>query len=310
MLKKITQFLKRKGGTPPLKKEPAPALQLTPSSLARDLASLQQQLQLLLRLQYRTLQQNKMKLPSLDEVQFRVFSQTTEDGLLHYVFSLIGTTNKKCIEICAGTGMESNTANLIVNHGWEGLLFDGKPRNVRTGIQFYKEIIRIPRPRPIFRRTWITRDNINDLIQKENFTGEIDLLSLDIDGNDYWVWEALSCVQPRVVILEYASAFGPNRSIAQRYREDYVWRPKQQRISCCGASLGAFVKLGQKKGYRLVGCQNECFNAVFILNGIGEDIFPEISQELCFHHPTTQYNMQRLAKLEAEAPLGEDWVDV
>ncbi len=78
-------------------------------------------------------------LPGLSEVGFKVYSETNEDGILLYIFAIIGSVNKKCVEICAGNGIECNTANLIVNHGWSGLLLDGNKYSVEKGKMFYKK---------------------------------------------------------------------------------------------------------------------------------------------------------------------------
>src|SRR5690606_10095398 len=126
-----------------------------------------------------------------------------EDGVLHLIFTVIGTTNRKCVEICAEDGTECNTANLIINYGWQGLLFDGSEQNVQRGREFYKSLRNNWNFSPKFQQAWITAENIDGLIRDNGFTGEIDLLSIDIDGNDYWVWEAIQCITPRVVIIEY-----------------------------------------------------------------------------------------------------------
>ncbi len=233
-------------------------------------------------------------LPKLDEVHFRVQSQNGEDGILLYVFSLIGTTNKKVVEICAGNGEQCNSANLIINHGWEGFLFDGDEANVQSGIEFYEACDDTKSWRPKFRHAWITRDNINDLISSFNLSGEIDLLSLDIDGNDYWIFEALDIVQPRVVIAEYQQVWGPDAAVTQRYDESFSQKAYQlEHPGPCftGASLRALVNLADKKGFRLVGCERKCFNAVFIRKGLAEDIFPTIDPATCFSHVMARFNV-------------------
>lgn len=267
-------------------------------------------IQTLLAMKYRELQRDKRALPSFDDVQFRAFSQTGEDGLLLYVFSLIGTTNKQCVEICAGNGIECNTANLIINHGWRGLLFDGNEKNVKLGKAFYaksKDTFAWP---PKFVQAWITAESVNDLIRQNGFSGPVDLFSLDIDGNDYWVWKAVDCIEPRVVILEYQNAWGADRSVTQRYQADFVWRPARTGLPECGASLPAFVKLGREKGYRLVGCNRLCFNAIFVRDGIGEDVLPEVPVEQCLQHSLPQYRIQFRRECERTKPLNGKWLDV
>jgi hypothetical protein len=239
--------------------------------------------QIQLALKYRELLHKNLPLPDLEEVEFRVYSQNGEDGLLLYLFTLIGATNKRCVEICAGNGLECNTANLIINHGWKGLLFDGSGDNVREGMEFYETCRDTFTSPPTFVEAWITTDSVNQLIRDHGFAGDVDLLSLDLDGNDYWIWEALDCIDPRAVILEYQNAWGPDRCVTQRYDPQFVWNLNTE--SKVGASLPAFVKLARRKGYRLVGCQRYEFNAVFLKNGVGDELFPEIPVEACFRRP-------------------------
>ena len=106
-------------------------------------------------------------MPSFEDTEFRAFSQNGEDGILLYVFSLIGMGGRRCVEICAGDGIECNTANLIVNHGWNGLLFDGDKRLIERGRAYYARLggyVLLP-PRLV--NAWITRDNINELIKNK-----------------------------------------------------------------------------------------------------------------------------------------------
>jgi hypothetical protein len=156
--------------------------------------------QILLVLTYQQLVRSGAHLPSFKDVGFRSYSQNSEDGILLFIFALIGSTNRKVVEICAGKGIECNAANLIINHNWRGLLFDGNPGNIEFGRAFYATHPNTFIDPPLLVDAWITPDTINALIEDNGFHGSIDLLSLDIDGMDYWVWRAIECVQPRVVI--------------------------------------------------------------------------------------------------------------
>ena len=251
-------------------------------------------------------------LPTLDEVHFRVNSQNGEDGILLYLFTLLGTTDRRVVEICAGTGKDCNAANLIINHGWEGFLFDGDQEKVDGGIEFYKNCPDTRFWPPKFRCEWITRDNINDLLAfHQQLRGEIDLLSLDIDGNDYWILEALDIVQPRVIIAEYQQAWGPEIAVTQAYDPEFSFQAYQREHpgqAYSGASLAALVKLAKQKGYRLVGRERKCFNAIFVRDGLGEDLFPAIDPAACFDHVMARFNMKMLeANIDRESPF---WVYV
>jgi hypothetical protein len=244
--------------------------------------------QVQLRLHYQALARQKAGLPSFPDVEFRCFSQNGEDGILLYLFSLIGTINRKAVEISAGDGIECNAANLIVNHGWQGLLFDGDAEQLAQGTTFYSTVRTTWVSPPTLVSAWITAENVNELVSSNGMNGPVDLLSRDIDGNDYWVWKALDCIRPRVVVLEFNAACGPERSMTMSYTPEYRLDPAQE-LPRCGASLQAFVELGRLKGYRLVGVQSLGFNAFFVQNGIGDDLLPEVSASQCFQ------NTERLA---------------
>jgi len=228
-------------------------------------------------------------LPALDEVEFKVYSQNGEDGILLYLFSLLGSSTKQVVEICAGAGRECNAANLIINRGWRGLLFDGDEGNVAWGKKFYESEKNTFWYPPTFVHAWITRDNVNDLIAKQGFSGEIDLFSLDLDGIDYWIWKALDAVSPRVVVAEVNWTWGPDEAKTIPYDPNFSLPPQEGRSAAdniyYGASLNALVKLGREKGYRLVGCNHWGFNAFFVQEGVGEEWLPEVSPEVCFDTP-------------------------
>jgi hypothetical protein len=237
--------------------------------------------QVLLRLQYQEIARRGINLPDFSDVEFRCYSQNSEDGILLYIFSLIGTTNRRVVEICAGDGIECNAANLIVNHGWQGLLFDGSEDQVARGREFYSSCRNTCISPPTFLQAWVTAENVNALVSGAGFGGDIDLLSVDVDGNDYWIWKALSVVNPRVVVLEFNAACGPEKSITISYKPDFVLDFSKQPYRC-GASLPAFVKLARTKGYRLVGVQSLGFNAFFVRDGVGEALLPERSVQECY----------------------------
>lgn len=265
--------------------------------------------QILLQVEYRRLVQAGHTLPRLQDIGFRVRSQTDEDSILLFLFAIIGTHDKTCIEICAGDGQECNTANLILNHGWNGLLVDGNRDLAARGIEFYQRAKETYVHPPRFLCAWITRGGINELFTSHGFTGEIDLLSLDIDGVDYWVWEAIDVVSPRVVVLEYQDILGPERSVTVPYSDDFAAAQHSMtgaNPNFAGASLAAFVKLGRRKGYRLVGVNRYGFNAFFVRNGLADDRLPEVPARECFSHPKV------LAGMRDRFPLVRDhpWVEV
>ena len=122
------------------------------------------------------------------------------------------------MEICAGDGIQCNTANLIINHGWNGLMFDGNEQLVQVGRSFYANLGDTFCHPPTIVNEWITRENINDVIKNNGFEGQVDLLSLDLDGVDYWAWEVLDVIRPRVVIAEIQCIWGAERAVTVPYR--------------------------------------------------------------------------------------------
>ena len=241
--------------------------------------------QLVLSQQYRSLAATRQPVPtSFAEVGFREFSEFEEDGILLYLFSLIPPRYRTCLEICAGNGIECNTANLIINHGWWGHLFDGDERNVRLGVDFYRRQRDCFLYPPRFTQAWITAENVDDLIVASGLRGEIDLLSLDIDGMDYWVWKAISVVEPRVVVCEVNNAVPPTQALTVPYNPQFVAEDGDYR----GASLRAMCHLAREKSYRLVGTHRFGFNAFFVKNGIADDLLPEVSPESCATDPFTR----------------------
>jgi hypothetical protein len=249
----------------------------TPPHLSADA----QIAQVLLRLQYQDLARRGTGLPDFSHVEFRCYSQNSEDGILLYIFSLLGTTNRRVVEISAGDGIECNAANLIINHGWRGLLVDGDSEQIARGRAFYSNCRNTWISPPTLINAWVTAENVDALITSQGFAGPVDLLSLDVDGNDYWIWKALDCISPRVVVLEFNAACGPEQSLTISYQPDFRLNLGVQPYAC-GASLPAFVKLARSKGYRLVGVQSLGFNAFFIRAGLGEALLPERSVQECY----------------------------
>lgn len=249
--------------------------------LPHEIASANRGVQQLLSHSHRDALQRGLPLPGLHDAEFRCFSQNGEDGILLYLFSLLGTTNKRVVEICAGNGIECNAANLIVHHGWSGLLVDGDKNNIAEGKRFYSACRDTFASPPLLVASWITAENVNALVADHGFAGDIDLLSLDLDGVDYWIWKALTCIRPRVVLLEFNYRWGPERAVTVPYRPDFRGAGDKHPW-CGGGSLAAFAKLGRTRGYRLVGCHRLFFNAVFLRADVGTNLFPEISPAEAF----------------------------
>lgn len=234
-------------------------------------------------------------LPKLKDTGFRVFSQFEEDGLLLFIFAVIGMDNKTFVEFGSDDGVNSNSANLIFNFGWHGLFIDGNPKSIARGRKFFGKY---PHPwmyPPKFVCAMIKRENINQLIQDAGISGEIGLLSIDLDGNDYWVWDAIHIVQPKVVIIETHNEFG-FEDIVVPYDPDYFYPGKHPVYH--GASPIAMTKLAKQKGYRLVGANDLGSNFIFIQNGIADQLIPEVSVESVLQHPSVAEGMLKFQEIK------------
>jgi hypothetical protein len=214
---------------------------------------------------------------------YRVFSQSDEDGLLLYIFSLIGIQTRLLVDMACGRPLGSNATNLILNWGFHALLVEGDPENIRLTEEFYREHPDTKLFPPRIIKEWITAENINDILEGNGFQGEIDLLSLDVDGVDYWLWDNLSVVSPRVVVVEYQDCFEANEAVTIPYSADFSRHDHHP--DYFGASLAAFVKLAHRKKYRLVGCNHYGYNAFFVREDVAVPALPAINPETCLVHP-------------------------
>ena len=227
--------------------------------------------------------------PRLQGNEFRVFSQWGEDGIIQFLIARLNIRHRIFVEFGVENYLESNTRFLLTHNGWSGLVMDGSEENIRY-----------IRNDPLYWQynlkavhAFVTAENVNSLLVENGVRGEIGLLSIDIDGNDYWVWDALTVVEPRVVMIETHTEFGMN-SIVVPYDKDYRYPGKHPDYH--GASPVAMEKLARKKGYRLVGANNYGFNTIYIKNGTGENILPAVSVESIMRHPR---NHERLKLFEA-----------
>jgi len=262
--------------------------------------------QIQLALRYQELVRRKEPLPAFRDVEFRTFSQNGEDGILLLIFSVIGATNRTLLDLGCGNGFIANSTNLLVHHGWNGLLVDGSEDSVQIARDFFSRCKDTGVYPPKVAHAWLETETINELVKSHGLSGSIDLLSIDIDSTDYWIWEALEQVQPRVVLLEYMDILGPTRAWTVPYRRDFVGEHDAMGLCYGGASLPAFVKLAARKGYRLVGCQQYGFNAFFMRNDVAPELFPAVPVESCFTHPKVQEGM----RTRLDAVIQKPWVEV
>jgi hypothetical protein len=222
-------------------------------------------------------------LPPVSETGFRVFSEVDEDGVILFLLAAAGLDRGRFVDIGAGDCVSaSNCANLALNLGFHGLFIDADPERIEAGRRFYARRPDTRTHPPLAVQSFVTRENVDDVIAGAGFRGEIDILSIDIDGNDYWVWEAISAVTPRLVVVETHPEHGLE-DVCAPYRPDFDWR-RAAADEPVGASPAAMVRLGERLGYRLVGGNRFGFNACFLRDDLAADLVPAIGVEELLRH--------------------------
>ncbi len=197
---------------------------------------------------------------SLADVEFKVYSQWGEDGIIDWLIERVPISAERFIEFGVESYLEANTRFLLKQRNWKGLVIDRSP-----------DYVQLIKADPIswrhdLRATahFVTRENINALFARDGFTGPIGLLSIDIDGMDYWVWERIDTIEPDIVVCEYNAVFGDIHAITVPHNADFG-RMKAHHSGCYfGASIGALCHLGALKGYKLVGTNSAGCNAFFV----------------------------------------------
>lgn len=193
---------------------------------------------------------------------YKVYSQNDEDGIIAEIFRRIGTASRRFVEFGVQDGLECNSTFLLLQ-GWTGVWFEGSPACATQAAKVFKgwpiEIL----------ETLVTAENADTLITRAAADRELDLLSIDIDSNDYWVWKAITTVRPRVVVIEYNGSFPPFIQKTIQYDPHFAWDGSNY----FGASLGALAALGEEKGYALVGCCAAGVNAFFVRSDLTGDKF-------------------------------------
>jgi hypothetical protein len=225
---------------------------------------------------------------SLAPFEATAFSQSGEDGIIAEIFRRIGWTNRFFVEFGTADGLENNTALLLLT-GWAGLWLDNRDLHIETIHRTFSEYVR--NGRLTARLASVNPSNIEELFREAGVPREFDLLSIDIDRNDYWVWQAIRHHSPRVVVIEYNSIFPPSVEWVVDNEPELIW----DGTSHFGASLKALENLGRNKGYSLVGCNLAGVNAFFVRSDLlGEAFFPDYSAE--FHYEPPRYRLALLKR--------------
>lgn len=200
--------------------------------------------------------------------EFRVFSQWGEDGIIQYLIHHVPIKHPIFVEFGVEDYVESNTRFLLIHNQWSGLVIDGSQRNIdyiKSDSIYWATNLKAE-------CAFITKDNINDLLRRNGISGDIGLLSVDIDGNDYWVWQAINVISPRIVICEYSSQFGPTSQVSTPYDSSFVRDQAHYSKVYYGASISALNALAVSKGYSLVHGNRAGNNVFFVRNDLLGDL--------------------------------------
>lgn len=224
--------------------------------------------------------------------EFSCYSQWGEDGIIQFLLRHIEIENKFFVEFGVEDYAEANTRFLLVNNNWGGLVLDGSGENIekiqRSRIYWKYNLKAV--------EAFVNRDNINTILTENGVADDIGLLSIDIDGNDYWVWRAIDVIQPVIVIVEYNHRFGADLAVTVPYDPTFNrWRSGRPLIYF-GASLKALCLLAERKGYAFVGCNSNGVNAFFVRG----DKMPEELREL---RPNEGFTEGKFSELRDDGEL-------
>jgi len=209
----------------------------------------------------------------LQDHEFRIYSHSGEDGILQFLVANIETPSKTLVEFGVEDYREANTRYLVADCGWTGLVMDGDPdniRRIRASALYWNSKLRAE-------DAFVTRENVNGLLIRFGFVDDLGLLSIDVDGIDYWVFDAITVARPRIAVVEYNHRFGPTRSVTIPYDPKFVRRRDDPSWLVCGASLAAIVTAAERKGMSLVGCNSFGNNAFFVRDDVRPAWMPALT---------------------------------
>lgn len=218
------------------------------------------------------------RLDVLADAAFKVSSQWGEDGIIEWLVHAVDVNSTTFVEFGVEDFSEANCRFLMEHRNWKGLVFDGDYSNIKKLHQYphaWKYDLRAE-------CHFITVENINGLIQDAGFEGDLGILSVDIDGADYWVYDAIECVRPAILILEYNSVFGDLLPVTVPYRADFIRQKAHSSGLYYGASLKAMQDLALKKGYTFVGTPRTGANAFFVRSDLAERVLAKIDRVVAF----------------------------
>jgi hypothetical protein len=230
---------------------------------------------------------------NINDYEFSVFSQWGEDGILNYLINHLDIKFKNFVEFGVENYLESNTRFLLQNNNWSGLILDNNKKNIeeiKNHYYYWKfDIDAI--------HFHITSENINQILKKKLNSNNLGLLSIDVDGNDYWIWKNLNIVDPQIVVIEYNSIFGKKKSVTVPYNPNFDRKEAHYSTLYYGASLKALCKLAETKNLKLVGTNNAGNNAFFVKKNLLNKYVKERTIDECFKFGKFRESRDKKGKL-------------
>jgi hypothetical protein len=206
---------------------------------------------------------------ALSETSFNIFTYHGEDGIIAYLLQKLNNVPKTFVDIGAGDCIKSNCAALAEHFGWGGVFIDKDERLLAIGKSFYRN--KVHHGADIrFVKEHVTVESINETISGNTITGDIGLLSIDIDGNDYWIWRAIEVIKPRIVVIEAKVEFGYHDAVVPYGPHNHHAVHRMYN----GASIEALKKLGEAKGYKLAGGNKQGYNLFFVR---ADEVLPAVT---------------------------------
>jgi len=218
------------------------------------------------------------RIKSLSEVEFRVFSQWGEDGIIEWLISHVQVPNAHFIEFGVESFHEANCRFLLMNRNWKGLVMDSNEAHIAAlqtePLYWMYDLTAKP--------ALVTAENVDELIASAGFGGPLGLLSIDIDGNDYWVWNAIKSIDPAIVVCEYNPIFGDTRAISVPYDPNFNRFSAHYSGLYSGCSIAALQLLASKRGYAFVGTNSNGINAFFVRNDLAAPVLANLQEVRAF----------------------------
>jgi hypothetical protein len=231
--------------------------------------------------------------PDLKDYEFKVFSQWGEDGIIQRLTAVVPIAQKTFIEFGVEDFSESNSRFLLLKDSWRGFVIDGSSANIKklkkSELYWRSDLTAV--------HARITRENINGLLAQSGFDEDLGLLSIDLDGIDYFVLEAIDAFRPRILICEYNALFGPDRAITVPYDAAFARTEKHFSNLYWGASLGAIAGLAGRRGYRLVGTNSAGNNAFFVREDLMDSRLRALGVAEAFTPPSFRESRDEQGKL-------------